>query len=447
MIVHPVILSGGDGERLWPLSRKLKPKQFVDFFGDGETLFKKTIDRVSDSSLFSPPIVTSNKEHYFFVREYVEEKCIISEPEKKNTAPALTLAALTLDPDDIMLVMPSDHIIKNNDAFIQSIKEGMLLAKQDKIVTFGVSPTSPHTGYGYIESGIDGSVKSFIEKPSLEKAKEFMKSHLWNSGIFMMKSGVWIENIKKFEPEILKGCVINNGKVDSEKFSRIKNISIDYAVMEKASEVHCVKLGTGWNDLGSWDSIHENSQQDENGNSVSGDVILEDCSNCHIVGNDNIVVGIGLKDLVVTSIKDATLVAHLKDSQKVKNIVEQLRQSKRTEHISHTKTIRPWGTFEEICISKKFKVKRIVVKPHAALSLQMHHHRAEHWVVVCGTAKVTRNEETFFITEDQSTYINIGEKHRLENPNDTNLELIEVQTGKYLGEDDIVRFKDNYDRE
>ena len=478
MKIYPVILSGGSGTRLWPLSREHYPKQLLALVGE-QTMLQQTISRLDNMPNIQAPLVVSNEEHRFLVAEQLRQlsktpRAIILEPVGRNTAPALTLAAQALaisDPDAIMLVMPADHVIKNNNAFQLSVEHGARLADQGQMVTFGVVPTGPETGYGYIRKGaaIDRQtdanhgaaafrVSEFVEKPDQQKAKQYIDSgeYLWNSGIFMMRVSVWLEELQQHRPDIAKVCAnaYAQGKADADfyrvdkaTFTNSPGDSIDYAVMEKTDRAAVIPLDAGWSDVGAWPALWEVSVRDSDGNVLQGDVMTHQTSNTLLIAQHRFVAAVGLQDVIIVETADAVLVAHKDKAQDVKAIVNRLKEAKRSEHISHRKVYRPWGCYEGIDAGERFQVKRITVNPGAALSLQMHHHRAEHWIVVTGTARVTRGEEVFLLTENQSTYIPIGTKHRLENPGAMPLEMIEVQSGGYLGEDDIVRFEDKYNRD
>jgi len=471
--ITPVILSGGSGTRLWPVSRSLNPKQFLDFFGEN-SLFQQTALRAKNSDDFHEPIIICNNEHRFTAAEElqkikIEPKSIILEPTGKNTAPAIAVAALDVisnnkKNDDVILVMPSDHIIRDTKKFITHVKKALEVMQDDYLVTFGIVPDKAETGYGYIKQGkhLDGvkdifSVEKFIEKPDKETAEKFVKSgdYLWNSGIFMFRASSYLEVLQKLQNEIFLHCCKSYGeavrdldfiRLSAENFEKCQNISIDYAVMEKAEKVAVIPINVGWSDVGSWNTVAELAPQDENKNSLIGDVTALKTKNCYINAHDKLVGTIGVENLIIIALKDAVLIANKNNAQDVKELFETLKKQKRDECNSHTKVLRPWGSFETIDISDRFKVKRITVKPKSSLSLQMHNHRAEHWVVVKGTAHVTCGTKEFTLTEDESTYIPVGKKHRLENQGQIPLEIIEVQTGGYLGEDDIIRFSDIYGR-
>ena len=473
MKITPVILSGGSGTRLWPISRSLNPKQFLDFFGE-HSLFQKAALRVKNSEDFHEPIIVCNSEHRFTAAEELQKinitpKSIILEPVGRNTAPAIAIAALDVivshaKKDDLILVMPSDHIIQDEEKFLAQVKKAAKAANDEYLVTFGILPHKAETGYGYIKKDEELSkfkeiftVEKFVEKPNKKTAEEFLKSgeYLWNSGIFMFKASTYLETLQKLQNDMFLRCCNSYNKavrdldfirLFAEDFEKCPNISVDYAIMEKAEKVAVTPIDVGWSDVGSWQAIAEITKQDENKNSLIGDVLAVKTKNCYINSRSGLVATIGVENLIIISLKDAVLVANKNNSQDVKELFEILKKQKRDECHSHTKVLRPWGSFETIDISDRFKVKRITVKPKSSLSLQMHNHRAEHWVVVKGTAHVTCGSKEFVMTEDESTYIPVGKKHRLENKGQIPLELIEVQTGGYLGEDDIIRFSDIYGR-
>lgn len=470
--INPIILSGGSGTRLWPLSRKCFPKQFLSFFNKN-TLFQNTLLRVAYDKLFHKPVVVCNNEHRFMAandlaRININPDSIILEPISRNTTPAITAAALNiiqnrdLD-DDLMLVMPSDHLIANNEQFLKNIQQAIPAAQNGYLVTFGIIPNSPETGYGYIKKDqqLDWQniykVEQFVEKPDLKSAQNYIESgqYFWNSGIFLFKANKFIAELNKFEPDIIHFCKksynqaifdLDFTRLDAENFASCQNISVDYALMEKSSQVVICPIDVGWSDIGSWTSISDHSPKDENNNNLQGDVSVIDTSNCYISSKNTLVATIGIENLIIIALKDVILVANKNSAQDVKKLYNKLLEEKREECQNHVKAFRPWGSYEQIDIGDRFKVKRINVKPGAALSLQTHKYRAEHWVVVKGEAFVTNNDQQFILNEDQSTYIPVGVKHRLENRGKSDLEIIEVQTGKYLGEDDIVRFSDIYGR-
>lgn len=484
MHLQPVILSGGSGTRLWPLSREHFPKQLLSLVGS-YTMLQDTATRLKGCSLEAPPLIVCNEEHRFLVAEQMRQvevvpRQIILEPFGRNTAPALTLAALAipgLEADPILLVTPADHVIANIPSFQAAVQMGYSLAQDNYVVTFGVVPSRAETGYGYIKTGkpipapaVDAAftpqafaLKAFEEKPDQETAQHYLQSanYLWNSGMFMLRASVWLQEIAFHAPEIEQACsqAMQEGVQDRD-FFRIKRAafescpsnSIDYAVMEKlaaGSSTHppvVISLDAGWSDVGAWPSLLEANPRDEKGNRIQGDVYLQETQDTLILAEHRMVAGIGLKDLMVIETSDAVLVVHKDHAQNVKNIVAELKEAGREEHIKHRKVYRPWGYYESVDNGARFQVKRITVNPGASLSLQMHHHRAEHWVVVKGTARVIRDGEITLLAENQSTYIPVGVRHRLENPGKLPLEIIEVQSGSYLGEDDIVRFEDHYGR-
>ena len=427
--------------------------------------------RLDGAAEQAPALVVCNEEHRFLVAEQLRQidrmpQDILLEPFGRNTAPALTLAALAVtarEPNAVMLVMPADHVIRDRAVFHAVVQKGRDQALAGRLVTFGIVPTQPETGYGYIRKGpmlaSAGAfqVGRFVEKPDAATARAYLESgeYLWNSGIFMMTAARWLEEIRRFRPDIADACMAawQGGKrdmdffrIDKEAFGRCPSESIDYAVMEKTDNAVVIPLDAGWSDIGAWSSLWEVSAQDSEGNVVQGDVMVEQTHNALLIAQHRLLAAVGLKDIIVVETADAVLVAHKDKAQEVKAIVNRLKETKRSEHISHRKVYRPWGCYEGVDVGERFQVKRITVNPGAALSLQMHYHRAEHWIVVKGTARVTRGDEVFLLTENQSTYIPLGTKHRLENPGATPLEMIEVQSGGYLGEDDIVRFEDRYNR-
>lgn len=464
--IIPVILSGGSGTRLWPLSRKHYPKQLLNLTGGTYTMLQETAIRVNH---LQAPIVVCNEDHRFMVAEQLKvvgdsAASIILEPVARNTAPAITLAALNAmesDEDAIIAVFPADHVISDQAAFESSLQIAIDAAKQGDLVTFGIKPTSAETGYGYIKAqkaeGEAKPVECFVEKPDLETAQHYVASgdYFWNSGMFVFKASAYLNAVEKFTPEILKACrqSLDKAKTDmdfirinKEAFAQSPDDSIDYAVMERADNVLVVPMEAGWNDVGSWSSLWEIADKDENNNAFIGDVISQQCNNVLVHNMDKLVATIGLEDVIIVDTKDALLVAHKDKVQGVKDVVGALKKGLRTEHLMHREVHRPWGCYDSIDNGSRYQVKRIKVKPGASLSLQMHHHRAEHWIVVKGTAMIQVGEKEKLKTENESVYIPIGEKHRLTNPGKVVLELIEVQTGSYLGEDDIVRFEDVFGR-
>jgi len=465
--IVPVILSGGSGTRLWPLSREHYPKQLLALAGE-QTLLQETAMRLDGLQNQAAPIVVCNEEHRFLVAEQLraidrKPRDILLEPVGRNTAPALTLAALATEPDSVMLVMPADHVIHDRAAFHAAVQTGYAEAASGRLVTFGIVPTQPETGYGYIRKGpmlASGSVYKvgqFVEKPDATTARGYLNSgeYLWNSGMFMMTAGRWLEEIRRFRPDIAEACAgawregtrdMDFLRIGKDMFSRCPSDSIDYAVMERTDAAVVIPLDAGWSDIGAWSAIWETSSHDAQGNVMQGDVYAHDTHNTLVIAKHRLVATVGLDGIIVVETPDAVLVAHKDHSQDVKEIVTRLKQQQRSEHLMHRRVYRPWGSYEGIDGGDRFQVKRLIVNPGAAISLQLHHHRAEHWVVVKGAAKVTRGEEVLLLAENQSTYIPVGMKHRLENPGNIPLEIIEVQSGGYLGEDDIVRFEDRYNR-
>lgn len=472
MVIHPVILSGGSGSRLWPLSREHFPKQLLPLVGE-HSLLQATVSRIDGMNGVAAPLFVCNEEHRFLVAEQMRSLgratgAILLEPVGRNTAPAATLAALTLkssDPDAVMLLMPADHVIGDTAAFRAACLRGAELASQGNLVTFGIVPSSPETGYGYIRKGtaVTGAglpafkVGAFVEKPDAPTAKKYLDSgeYFWNSGIFMMTVKTWLEELKRHRGDIERACTQAHAggtrdgdffRVDHAKFGACPSDSIDYAVMEKTDRAVAVPLDAGWSDVGAWSSLWEVLPRDGNGNALHGDVLAQDTSNTLVHAQHRFVATVGVENLIVVETADAVLVVRKDRAQDVKKLVDALKSGKREEYKTHRKVYRPWGAYEGIDAGPRFQVKRITVNPGASLSLQMHHHRAEHWIVVKGTAKVTRGEDVFLLSENESTFIPLGTKHRLENPGAIPLEMIEVQSGSYLGEDDIVRFEDIYNR-
>ena len=467
--VIPVIMSGGSGSRLWPLSRQLNPKQFLPLADNSLSMLQSTLQRLDGLGAALPQLIC-NEQHRFLAAEQLrmmglEKANILLEPVGRNTAPAIALAALAAlgeSEDPILLVLAADHLIKDIAAFQASIQVALPLAQSGKLVTFGIVPTHAETGYGYIEkggsSGIGGfDVNRFVEKPDLVTAQEYLAngSYFWNSGMFMFRASRYLEELETYRPDILAACraALAGGsqdmhftRVDEAAFAACPDDSVDYAVMEKTSDAVMVPLDAGWSDIGSWAALWDVSDKDEQGNVFKGDVLNQRSNNTYVHADSRLVATVGLDDLVIVETKDAVLVAHKDHVQDVKKIVEQLKSGSRTEHINHREVYRPWGVYDSVDNGHRYQVKRITVKPGAKLSVQMHHHRAEHWIVVSGTARVTNGEKTYLVCENESTYIPIGQIHALENPGVIPLELIEVQSGSYLGEDDIVRFEDKYGR-
>jgi mannose-1-phosphate guanylyltransferase / mannose-6-phosphate isomerase len=494
--ILPVILSGGSGTRLWPLSRELYPKQLLPLTCD-KTMIQDTILRLEGIADLGPPLVICNESHRFMVAEQLrlintKASAVVLEPCGRNTAPAVAIAALHAmknGGDPVLLVLPADHVIRDAPAFCDAVLKGAGLAEKGNLITFGIVPDKPETGYGYIKKGkqiriqVEAKVKGkdpkqiqvearvkgkdplitafkvdrFEEKPDLPAAREFVSSgeYLWNSGMFMFRASRFLEELKRFSPDILTACRkslkgavqdLDFTRLDPGAFADCRSDSIDYAVMEKTGSAVVIPLDAGWNDIGSWSALWEVLEKDSEGNAVSGDVIIHEVSDSFIYAGSRLVSAIGLKDHIIIETADAVLVTDKSRAQKVKKIVEHLKAGKRDEALLHRRVNRPWGAYECIDCSDRFQVKRITVNPGACLSLQRHHHRAEHWIVVKGTALITKGDEVLTVSENESTYIPLGVMHRLENPGKIPLELIEVQSGSYLGEDDIERFDDRYGR-
>jgi mannose-1-phosphate guanylyltransferase/mannose-6-phosphate isomerase len=465
----PVILSGGSGTRLWPLSRELYPKQLLPLFGP-RTMLQETVRRL-DGLEAVPPTVVANEAHRFLVAEQLREigctpRAIVLEPVGRNTAPAIALAAhaaLAADEgDSLLLVLPADHLIRDVTAFHRAVELAAAAARAGALLTFGIVPTAAETGYGYIRRGRgEGAayrIAEFVEKPGPEQARAYVASgeYFWNSGMFLFRARRYLEELERQAPDIASVCRTSYAgatrdldftRVDAGAFAPCRSDSIDYAVMERTEDAMVVPLQAGWSDVGSWASLHAACERDADGNTLHGDVMIEDTRDCYVYSDSRLVATVGLREHVVVSTKDAVLVAPRDRVQDVKRIVERLKADRRAEHALHREVFRPWGSYDSLDSGERFQVKRLVVKPGGVLSLQLHHHRAEHWVVVSGTARITRGEETFLLEENQSTYIPVGVRHRIENPGRIPLHIIEVQSGTYLGEDDIVRFEDRYGRQ
>lgn len=467
-MILPVIMAGGSGSRLWPLSRALYPKQFLKLNGSG-TMLQNTLTRLEGLDCADPMLIC-NEEHRFIAAEQLRQlgelnHNIILEPAGRNTAPAIALAAFTAvsqGSDPVMLVLAADHIMQQPEAFRESVAKALPFAEQGKLVTFGIVPTGPETGYGYIERGVAQGdngfdVARFVEKPDADTAQQYIDSgkFYWNSGMFLFKASRYLEELKAHRPDIYNACEqamtdvnadLDFVRVNKEAFLSCPEDSIDYAVMEKTQDAVVVPMDAGWSDVGSWSSLWEVSDKDTDGNVHHGDVMSHNANNNYVFAETGLVATVGIDDVVVVQTKDAVLVVKKDQVQDVKKVVEALKKHKRSEFQLHREVYRPWGKYDSIDNGARYQVKRITVKPGEKLSIQMHHHRAEHWIVVSGTANVTIDEQTSMVTENESVYIPIGSVHSLENPGKIPLELIEVQSGAYLGEDDIVRFEDRYGR-
>lgn len=468
-MIVPVVLSGGSGTRLWPLSRKMHPKQLLPLIND-TTLLQDTINRFKSVKEIQHAMVICNEEYRFMVAEQVRQTHIkrvdiILEPSGRNTAPAIALAAFNAQQydDPVLLVLPADHDIRKVSAFLQAVSIGAQQSAQGKLVTFGVVPDKPETGYGYIKAAAQAQadavypIERFVEKPDRETAVSYIEQggYYWNSGMYMFKASAYLAALQAHAPDIYAACeaAFSNPqrdmdfiRIDKTAFEACRSDSIDYAIMEKVANGVVIPVNIGWSDVGSWSALQDLAPTDAADNTLMGDVKTIAVNHCYIRADDRLVVGMGLNDLIIVDTDDALLVAHRDHVQNIKQIVEELNAEHRAEALLHSVVCRPWGCYQGIDQSDRFQVKRITVKPGAVLSLQLHHHRSEHWVVVTGMAKVTRGEEEFHLAENESTYIPVGVKHRLENIGKIPLELIEVQTGGYLGEDDIVRFDDVYGR-
>ncbi len=480
MLIQPVVLSGGSGTRLWPLSREKYPKQLLSFVGQ-DSLLQATLRRLEgiDGATCAPPLVVCNDEYRFVVAEQLRlmglQGRIVLEPVGRNTAPALTLAALAAraaGDDPVLLVMPADHVVSQVAAFQECVRHAARLAQNGAVVTFGITPDRPETGYGYIQAGaaLDAggacAIARFVEKPDRATAEGYLQqgNYSWNSGVFVLRASVWLNALRLCRPDILEACEaawnkstsdLSFVRVDAEAFAACPSDSIDYAVMERLAGAQAVEglpqgvvlpLSAGWSDVGAWDALWQILPKDEAGNVSQGRVMLQDCNDTLAYSSGRLLACVGVQSLVVVETPDAVLVVDQRHTQDVKKIVDRLKREGCAEGMLHRKVYRPWGWYDGVDAGERFQVKRIMVKPGGKLSLQMHHHRAEHWVVVRGTARVTKGDEAFLLTENQSTYIPLGVTHRLENPGHVDLEMIEVQSGSYLGEDDIVRLGDVYGR-
>src|SRR3984885_3885591 len=469
----PVILSGGAGTRLWPLSRELHPKQLLALASE-QSMLQETVMRLVGLDA-AAPLLVCNDAHRFLVAEQLRQldikpAAILLEPFGRNTAPAIALAAHaalplasgTSEPDPVLLVLPADHVIRDIPAFQAAVRKGLAIVHQGGLATFGIVARAPQTGYGYIRRGAAigdvHRIAQFIEKPDLERAQAFVDSgeYFWNSGMFMFHARRYLEELGRWAPAISQACRAASDsattdldfiRIDAKSFAACPSDSIDYAVMEKTGDAVVVPLDAGWSDVGSWSTLHEVSAADEHGNVVRGDVLIEDSSGCYLYSESRLVAVVGLTDHVVVETKDAILVSPRDRVNDVKKLVGRLKELGRYEHSLHREVFRPWGSYDSLENGQRFQVKSLRVKPAGQLSLQLHHHRAEHWIVVSGTARITRGDEVFLLEENQSTYIPLGVKHRIENPGKIPLHIIEVQSGSYLGEDDIVRFQDRYGRE
>jgi mannose-1-phosphate guanylyltransferase/mannose-6-phosphate isomerase len=474
-MITPVILSGGAGTRLWPLSRELYPKQLLPLTGQ-RTMLQQTLLRL-EGLTSAAPVIVCNEAHRFLVAEQLRQlkitaRATLLEPFGRNTAPAIALAAHAalkglaarehvVDP--LLLVLPADHVIRDAVAFHEAVRSAVAAAEGGALATFGIVARTPETGYGYIQCGVQSAagvfrISRFVEKPDAARAREFVAAgtYYWNSGMFLFRARRYLQELERFSPEMARICEtafrsaradLDFTRIDAATFEACPSDSIDYAVMEKTADAVVVPLDAGWSDVGSWSSLHAASDADASGNVTHGDVLSEDTQGCYLYAESRLLAVVGLKDHVVVETKDAVLVAPQERVQDVKKLVQRLKERGRYEHSLHREVFRPWGSYDCLENGARFQVKRLKIKPGATLSLQMHHHRAEHWIVVAGTARITRGEEEFLLEENQSTYIPVGVKHRIENPGMIALEIIEVQSGSYLGEDDIVRFEDRYGRQ
>ncbi|MGK5027425.1 mannose-1-phosphate guanylyltransferase/mannose-6-phosphate isomerase [Janthinobacterium sp. RB2R34] len=465
----PVVLCGGSGTRLWPLSRDAFPKQFLRLSGD-TSMLQQTLQRLEGIDALAPALLVCNESSRFIVAEQLREigmenARMVLEPMRRNTAPAIATAALQAmenGQDPILLVLPSDHVILDAPAFHQAINLAREAAEQGKLLTFGITPSGPETGYGYIraegkEAGKAQRIVEFVEKPALALAEQYIASgdYFWNSGMFLFRASRYLEELERFQPAVVAACRealakaktdLDFIRLDHDAYAASPDIAVDYAVMERTADAATVALDAGWNDIGSWAAVFDIAKKDADNNSAQGDVLLQDCNDCLVHSNSRLVTAIGMRNTVIVETADAVLVMDASQAQHTKTLVAQLVKQDRPEATMHREVFRPWGSYDSIGNGERFQVKRITVKPGAKLSLQMHHHRAEHWIVVSGTAQITNGDKEYLLTENQSTYIPLGVVHSLANPGKVALELIEIQSGSYLGEDDIVRFEDRYGR-
>lgn len=471
-MIFPVVLSGGSGSRLWPLSRTMLPKQFLPLVSN-KTMLQETLLRLGGVAGLQDPVIVCSDDHRFLAAEQLREIKVkataqILEPVGRNTAPAVAVAALSIlekNPEGTMLVLPADHLIRNVARFHEVIATAVSTAATGRLVTFGIVGREPETGYGYIERGDPlkkdtacYNVARFVEKPNEARAKEFISSgrFYWNSGMFVFRAARYLEELGKYRKDILEAAEaawkasardLDFVRLDQAAFTASPSESIDYAVMEKTTDAVVVEADIGWSDIGSWTALWQAGTPDKSGNVTVGDIHTDDVQNCYVRAEHRLVAAVGVKDLMIVETSDAVLVTHKDRSQDVKKIVDSLKAKQRDEYLVHKRVYRPWGYYEGLDAGDRFQVKRIMVKPGSKLSLQMHHHRAEHWIVVSGTARVVRGDDSLLLTENQSTYIPLGARHRLENVGKVPLHLIEVQSGSYLGEDDIVRIEDDYKRQ